>query len=83
MIDGAIRPITIGFPQDAVEDRRRRIAATRRPERKTVDDFQGTARDDAGPRRLLGSDYDWSGCEARLNDLLLIEELRTAFRCLR
>ena len=36
--DGTIRPFTIEFPQDAVDDMRRRIAATRWPERETVDD---------------------------------------------
>ena len=42
MTDGAVRPFAIEFPQAAVDDMRRRIAATRWPERETVeDDSQG------------------------------------------
>jgi pimeloyl-ACP methyl ester carboxylesterase len=68
---GAIRPFTIGFPQEAVDDMRRRIAATRWPERETVDDdSQGVPL--ALMQELAGywaTEYDWSGCEARLNGL--------------
>ena len=69
--DRTIRPFTIGFPQEAVDDMRRRIAATRWPERETVDDdSQGvplaTMQDLA---RHWATDYDWSRCEARLNGL--------------
>jgi pimeloyl-ACP methyl ester carboxylesterase len=71
MTDGAIRPLTIEFPQDAVDDMRRRIAATRWPERETVDDdSQGVPL--ATMQELAGywaTDYDWSACEARLNGL--------------
>jgi pimeloyl-ACP methyl ester carboxylesterase len=71
MTDGAIRPFTVEFPRDAVDDMRRRIAATRWPERETVDDdSQGVPL--ALMQELAGywsTDYDWSGCEARLNDL--------------
>ena len=69
--EGTIRPFTIGFPQEEVDDMRRRIAATRWPERETVDDdSQGvplaTMQDLA---RHWATDYDWSACEARLNSL--------------
>jgi pimeloyl-ACP methyl ester carboxylesterase len=69
--DRRIRPFTIEFPQEAVDDMRRRIAATRWPERETVDDdSQGvplaTMQELA---RYWATDYDWSGCEARLNGL--------------
>ena len=71
MTDGAIRPFTIEFPQEAVDDMRRRIAATRWPERETVDDdSQGVPL--AMMQELAGywaTDYDWSGCEAKLNGL--------------
>ena len=71
MTDGAIRPFAIGFPQGAVDDMRRRIAATRWPERETVDDdSQGVPL--AMMQELAGywaTDYDWSGCESRLNGL--------------
>ena len=66
-----IRPFDIDFPQEALDDLRRRIAATRWPERETVDnDSQGV------PLALMqelmqhwGTAYDWRRCEARLNDL--------------
>jgi Epoxide hydrolase N terminus len=69
--DRTIRPFTVGFPQEAVDDMRRRITATRWPEQETVnDDSQGvplaTMQELA---RYWVSDYDWRGCEARLNDL--------------
>ena len=69
--DTTIRPFHVGFPQQALDDMRRRIGATRWPERETVsDDSQGVslglmqevARDWA-------TDYDWSKCEAKLNAL--------------
>ena len=54
--DGTIRPFQIDVPQEAVDDMRRRIAATRWPERETVtDDSQGVPlATDAGARPLLG-----------------------------
>jgi pimeloyl-ACP methyl ester carboxylesterase len=69
--DATIRPFEIGFPQAAIDDMRRRIAATRWPEDETVtDDSQGV------PLGLMqelagywGTDYDWRKCEARLNAL--------------
>jgi pimeloyl-ACP methyl ester carboxylesterase len=68
---GTVRPFTIGFPQEAVDDMRRRVAATRWPERETVeDDSQGVRL--ATMQELAGywaADYDWSDCEARLNAL--------------
>jgi len=71
MTDGAIRPFTIEVPQEAVDDMRRRIAATRWPEQETVDDdSQGvplTTMQDLA--RYWATDYEWSGCEARLNGL--------------
>jgi Epoxide hydrolase N terminus len=68
---GAIRPFTIEFPNETVDDMRRRVAATRWPERETVDDdSQGVPlalmQDLA---RYWATDYDWRGCEARLNGL--------------
>jgi pimeloyl-ACP methyl ester carboxylesterase len=69
--DGAVRPFTIGFPPEAVDDMRRRVAATRWPDRETVDD------DSQGVRlatmqelaQYWATDYDWGSCEARLNAL--------------
>jgi pimeloyl-ACP methyl ester carboxylesterase len=67
----AVRPFEVRFPDEALEDLRRRIAATRWPERETVsDDSQGVAlatmQDLA---RVWATDYDWSACEAKLNAL--------------
>jgi pimeloyl-ACP methyl ester carboxylesterase len=68
---GAIRAFQIDIPQEAVEDMRRRIAATRWPERETVaDDSQGVPL--ATMQALAdywGADYDWRTCEAKLNAL--------------
>src|SRR6187455_2632902 len=69
--DGTIRPFQIDVPQQAVDDMRRRIAATRWPEGETVtDDSQGvplaTMQALAG---YWGTDYDWRQCESRLNAL--------------
>jgi pimeloyl-ACP methyl ester carboxylesterase len=68
----AIRPFPqINFPDADLDDLRRRITATRWPERETVgDDSQGVRL--AMLQDLLrywGTDYDWRACEARLNAL--------------
>ena len=69
--DDTIRPFQIDVPQEAVEDMRRRIAATRWPDRETVtDDSQGVSL--ATMQALAGywaTDYDWRTCEAKLNAL--------------
>ena len=69
--DNAIRPFQFTAPEEAPVDLRRRIAATRWPERETVDDqSQGvqlaTMRELA---RYWQTDYDWRKVEARLNAL--------------
>ena len=69
--DNAIRPFKIGFPEADLTDLRRRINATRWPERETVTD------DTQGVRLALmqdlaaywATDYDWYRCEAELNGL--------------
>jgi pimeloyl-ACP methyl ester carboxylesterase len=66
-----VRPFTIGFPESDLTDLRRRIYATRWPERQTVtDDSQGVRlalmQDLA---RHWETDYDWRTCEKKLNDL--------------
>ena len=61
-----IRPFRVDVPEEEVAELRRRIAATRWPERETVtDDSQGV------PLTLMqdlasywGTDYDWRKCEA-------------------
>ena len=69
--DAATRPFRIDMPDDALADLRRRIAATKWPERETVANMtQGvqlaTMRELA---RYWESDYDWRKVEARLNAL--------------
>ena len=65
----AIRPFRFDAPGDDLADLKRRIQATRWPDRETVDDdSQGVQL--ATMRKLAdywGSDYDWRRCEARLN----------------
>jgi pimeloyl-ACP methyl ester carboxylesterase len=67
----AIRPFRIAVPEAALVDLRRRITATRWPERETVtDETQGVQ---LATIQALASywatDYDWRRCEARLNAL--------------
>ena len=69
--DPAIRPFHVGFPEAELTELRRRVAATRWPERETVsDDSQGvplaTMQDLA---RYWAAGYDWGPCQARLNEL--------------
>ena len=69
--DTTIRPFQVGFPEAELAELRRRVNATRWPERETVtDDSQGVRlamiQDLA---RYWGSGYDWHKCEAKLNDL--------------
>ena len=67
----AIRPFHIDIPEADLVDLRRRLAATRWPEKETVaDDSQGvplaTLQDLV---RYWQTDYDWRKVEARLNAL--------------
>jgi Epoxide hydrolase N terminus len=69
--DDAIRPFRVSFPETELTELRRRVAATRWPERETVsDDSQGAPLAMMQElARYWATDYDWSPCEARLNDL--------------
>jgi hypothetical protein len=67
----AVRPFQVSFPEAELAELRRRVMATRWPERETVtDDSQGvplaTIQELA---RCWGTDYDWSKCQERLNSL--------------
>ncbi|RWL42460.1 MAG: epoxide hydrolase [Mesorhizobium sp.] len=80
-----IRPFTVGFPQEELTELRRRIMATRWPERELVSDEASrriwSTPASAGPTqgvqlatmqklmRYWGTEYDWSKCEARLKAL--------------
>src|SRR5690348_3030064 len=69
--DNAIRPFQVAFPEEELTELRRRVNATRWPERETVtDDSQGV------PLAMMqdlasywGTGYDWRKCEAKLNAL--------------
>jgi len=67
----AIRQFNVNFPEAELTDLRRRINATRFPERETVADAsQGPQL--ATMQKLVeywGTDYEWSKCEARLKAL--------------
>ncbi len=67
----AIRPFHISFPEEALVDLRRRIAATRWPERETVtDQSQGVQLATIQKlARYWQTDYDWRKIEAKLNAL--------------
>jgi pimeloyl-ACP methyl ester carboxylesterase len=69
--DSAIRPFHASFPREELTDLRRRIKATRWPERETVTDAtQGVQL--ATMQKLAKyweSEYDWRKCEAKLNAL--------------
>jgi len=60
--DTTIRPFTVQTPEADIEDLRARVAATRFPERETVED------DSQGPRlatmqalaRYWAEEYDWA-----------------------
>jgi len=69
--DDEVRPFRVSFPEAELTDLRRRVNATRWPDRETVtDDSQGVRlalmQDLA---RYWATDYDWHKCEAKLNDL--------------
>jgi pimeloyl-ACP methyl ester carboxylesterase len=65
----SIRPFRVRVPQEEIDDLRRRLAATRWPDRETVADRSQGAQL-AALRELVrywGSGYDWRKAEAKLN----------------
>jgi pimeloyl-ACP methyl ester carboxylesterase len=66
-----LKPFRVDIPGEALDDLRRRIAATQWPEKETVaDDSQGVRL--ATMQKLARhwvTDYDWRACEAKLNAL--------------
>ena len=69
--DQSIRPFKVKIPQAALDDLRRRIAATRWPDKETVDDRSQGAQLARLQElvRYWGSGYDWRKVEAKLNSL--------------
>ena len=69
--DNSIRPFRVNVPEEQLVDLRRRIAATRWPEKETVADAsQGVQLATAQKlARYWATEYDWRKCEAKLNAL--------------
>src|SRR5687768_7810546 len=65
----AIRPFRVNVPEAELTDLRRRIKATRFPEKETVADFsQGVQLAFIQAlARYWATDYNWRRCEAQLN----------------
>src|SRR5208282_4535535 len=69
--DKSIRPFRVSVPEEQVVDLRRRIAATRWPDKETInDESQGIRLAEMQELvRYWGTDYDWRKGEAKLNAL--------------
>src|SRR5438067_7690186 len=67
----AIRPFHVKFPDAELDELRRRINATKWPERETVTDATQGVQFATIQRlaRYWATDYDWRKCEAKLNAL--------------
>ena len=67
----AIRPLHVTFPETELAELRRRINATKWPERETVTDAtQGVQlATTQALARYWGTEYDWRKCEAKLQSL--------------
>jgi pimeloyl-ACP methyl ester carboxylesterase len=67
----SIRPFQIDIPAEAIDDLRRRIQATRLPEKETVGDATQGVQLETMRRlaRYWGTEYDFGRVEARLNAL--------------
>ncbi len=67
----AIRPFHVDIPDEALDDLRRRIAATRFADKETVaDGSQGVQLATTQQlARYWATEYDWRTCEAKLNSL--------------
>src|SRR5215468_7224592 len=67
----AIRPFHVNVPEADLIDMRRRVVATRLPEKETVSDFtQGVPLATVQKlARYWATEYDWRKVEARLNSV--------------
>ena len=65
----AIRPFTVNVPEAELTDLRRRVIATKWPERETVaDESQGVQLSTIQKlARYWATEHDWRKCEAKLN----------------
>jgi pimeloyl-ACP methyl ester carboxylesterase len=68
-VGGTIRPFKVSFPNENLMDLRKRVKATRWPDKETVnDETQGVRL--ATMQKLAqywANEHDWSKCEAKLN----------------
>ncbi len=66
-----INPFQVDIPDEALDDLRKRIAATQWPEKETVEDESQGVQLGAIQKlaRYWGTEYDWRECEASLNAL--------------
>jgi hypothetical protein len=69
--DNAVRPFRVDIPEELLVDLRRRVLATRWPDRETVNDqSQGIQLGKLKPLvEYWGTGYDWRRTEAKLNAL--------------
>ena len=69
--DKAIRPFHFSASKEALADMRKRIAATRWPDKETVTDASQGVQFATMQKlaRYWATDYDWRKCEAKLNVL--------------
>jgi pimeloyl-ACP methyl ester carboxylesterase len=69
--DTSVKPFAVEFEQEAIDDLRRRIGATRWPTKELVADRSQGVQLAATQAlaRFWTTDYDWRKCEARLNAL--------------
>lgn len=67
----SLRPFSPNFPQEEITELRRRITATRWPEREPVTDASQGVKLGTIQKlvRYWETDYDWRKCEARLRAL--------------
>src|SRR5262245_5117925 len=67
----AIRPFRVNVPEADLTELRRRIEATKWPERETVADASQGVQLATMQKlaRYWATDYDWRKCEAKLNAL--------------
>jgi pimeloyl-ACP methyl ester carboxylesterase len=66
-----VRPFQVDVPEEDLDDLRRRIAATRWPEKETVEDFSQGVQLATMQKlaRYWAEEYDWRKCEEKLKAL--------------
>jgi pimeloyl-ACP methyl ester carboxylesterase len=69
--NSAIRPFHVNFPESELADLRRRVNATKWPDRETVSDASQGVQLETTQKlaRYWGTDHDWRKCQSRLSAL--------------